>query len=87
MGKPLPSETAACASVAQLASQKEENIRELLWDKTVFLIVDKAKVNKQKYITVHVDSLNTPNETFLIKSLPLESSCNVLFLSSLPAFP
>ena len=36
MGKSLPSETAARASVAQLASQKEENIRELLWDKKVF---------------------------------------------------
>ena len=33
MGKPIPSETAARASVAQLGSQKEENIRELLLDK------------------------------------------------------
>ena len=33
MGKPLPSETAARESVPQLASQKEESIRELLWDK------------------------------------------------------
>ena len=36
MGKSLPSETAARASVAQLASQKEENIRELFRDKKVF---------------------------------------------------
>ena len=40
MGKPLPSETASRASVAQLASQNEENIRELLMDKKVFLIVN-----------------------------------------------
>ena len=43
--KPLSSETAACASVAQLASKKEENIRELLRDKKVFLIVDEAEVD------------------------------------------
>ena len=77
MGKSLPSETAARASVAQLASQKEENIRELLRDKKVFLIVDEAEVAKQKYINVLVGSLDTPNETFLIECLPLDSSSNV----------
>ena len=51
------------ASVAQLASKKEENIRELLWDKSVFLIVDEAEVDKQKYINILVDNLDTPNET------------------------
>ena len=60
MGKPLPFKTAACASVAPLASQKEENIRELLRDKTVFLIVDEAEVDKQKYINVLVGSLRYP---------------------------
>ena len=35
MGKPLPSETAARASVAQLASQKEEKVRELLLEKNL----------------------------------------------------
>ena len=77
MRKSLPSETAAHASVAQLASQKERNIRELLLDKTVFLIVDEAKVDKQKYINVMVGSLDTRNETFLIECLSLESSSNV----------
>ena len=50
MGKPLPSETATRASVAQLASQKEENNGKLLWNKKVFLIVDKAKMDKQKLV-------------------------------------
>ena len=43
MRKPLLSQTAARASVVQLASQKEEKIR----DKKVFLIVDAAEVDKQ----------------------------------------
>ena len=77
MGKRLPSETSARASVVQLASQKEENIRELLWDKKIFLIVDEAEVDKQKHINVLVGSLDTPNETSLIECLPLESSSNV----------
>ena len=47
MGKPLPSETAALVSVVYLACQKEQNIRELLQDKKVFLIVDEAEVNEQ----------------------------------------
>ena len=49
MGKVLPSETAARACVAKLASQKEEQIQELLRDKTIFLIVDQAEIAKQKY--------------------------------------
>ena len=77
MGKPLSSETAARASVAQLASQKEENIREILRDKKVFLVVDEAEVDKQKYIDVLVGSLDTSNKTFLIECPPLESSSNV----------
>ena len=36
MGKVLPLETAALACVAKLASQKEEQIQELLGDKTIF---------------------------------------------------
>ena len=43
MGKSLPSETEARASTAQRASQKEENIRELLWDKKICLTVDEAE--------------------------------------------
>ena len=50
MEKVLPSETAARARVAQLASQKE--IQELLCDKKFFIIVDEAEVAKQKYINV-----------------------------------
>ena len=36
MGKVLPSETAARACFAKLASQKEKQIQELLRDKTIF---------------------------------------------------
>ena len=46
MGKVLPSETAARARVARLASQKEDQIQELLNDKKIFLIVDEAEVAK-----------------------------------------
>ena len=70
MGKPLLSETAARASVAQLASKKKESIWEVLRDKHVVLIVDEAEVDKQKYIYVLVGSLDTPNETFLVECLP-----------------
>ena len=49
MGKVLPSETAARACVAKLASQKEQ-IQELLREKKkIFLIVDEAEIAKQKY--------------------------------------
>ena len=34
-------------------------------------------MDKQKYINVLVNSLDTPNETFRIECLPLESSSNV----------
>ena len=47
MGKALPSETAVRASVAQLATQKEESIRVILRAKKVFLILDEAEVKKQ----------------------------------------
>ena len=77
MGNALSFETAARASVAQLASQKEKNIRELLRDKNVFLIVDEAEVDKQNYINILVGSLDTSNKAFLIHCLALESSSNV----------
>ena len=61
MGKVLPSETAAWTCVAKLASQREEQIQELLRDKKVVLIVDEAEIAKQKYVSVLVGSLDTPN--------------------------
>ena len=71
MGKVLPSETAARACVAKLASQKEKQIQELLRGKKIFLIVDEAEVVKQKYISVLVGSLDTPNQTFLVNCIHL----------------
>ena len=50
MGKVLPSETAARACVAKLASQTEEQIQELLRDKKIFSLVDEAEIAKQKYM-------------------------------------
>ena len=77
MVKVLPSETAAQACVAKLASQKEEQIQELLRDKIFFLIVNEAEVAKQKYISVLVGSLDAPNQTFLVNCHPLDSGRNV----------
>ena len=77
MGKVLPSETAARACVAKLASQREEQIQNLLRDKKIFLIVDEAEVAKQKYISVLVGSLDAPNQTFLVNCHPLDSGRNV----------
>ena len=77
MGKVLPSETAARACVAKLASQKEEQIQELLCDKKMFLIVDEAEIAKQKYISVLVGSVDAPNQTFLVDCHPLDSGSNV----------
>ena len=42
-----------------------------------FLIVDEAEVAKQKYINVHVGSLDAPNQTFLVNCHPLDSGSNV----------
>ena len=77
IGKVLPSETAARACVAKLASQKEEQIQELLRDKKIFLIVNEAEIAKQKYISVLVGSLDAPNQTFLVDCHPLDSGSNV----------
>ena len=77
MGKVLPSETAAWACVAKLASQKEEQIQELLRDKNIFLIVDEAEIAQQKYISVLVGSLDAPNQAFLVDCHPLDSGSNV----------
>ena len=77
IGKVLPSETAARACVAKLASQIEEQIQELLGDKKIFLIVDEAEIAKQKYIGVLVGSLDAPDQTFLVNCHPLNSGRNV----------
>ena len=77
MGKVLPLETAARECAAKLASQKEEQIQELLRDKKFFLIVDEAEIAKQKYISVFVGSLDAPNQTLLVDCHPLDSGSNV----------
>ena len=77
MGKVLPSETAAQACVAKLASQKEKQFQELLRDKKIVLIVDEAEIAKQKYISVLVGSLDAPNHTFLVDCHALDSGSNV----------
>ena len=77
MGNVLPSETAARACVAKLASQKEEQIQELLLDKKICLIVDEAEIAKQKYISVLVGSLDVPNQIFLVDCHPLDSGSKV----------
>ena len=77
MVKALSLETAAQACVAKLASQKEQQIQELLRDKRIFLIVDEAEVAKQKYISVLVGSLDAPNQTFLVNCHQLDSSRSV----------
>ena len=46
MGKVLPSKTAARACVAKLASQKEEQIQQLLRDKTFFLWMKQRLLNR-----------------------------------------
>ena len=69
----MPSETAARASVVKLASQKEQ-IQELLRDKKIYLVVDEAKVAKQKYINVLVTAYICSN---LVNFHPLYSSGNV----------
>ena len=42
-----------------------------------FLIVDEAEIAKQKYISVLVDILDAPNQTFLVDCHPLDSGSNV----------
>ena len=81
MGKVLPSETAARACVAKLASQKEEQIQELLRNKKIFLIVDEAEVAKQKYISVLVGSLDAPDQTFLANCHALDSDRKQYYFS------
>ena len=77
MAKPLPSGTADRARIAQLTSPRKENIGEPLRNKKVFFLVNEAEADKQKCINVLVGSLDTPNETFLIECLPLESSSHL----------
>ena len=77
MKKVLPSETAARACVAKLASQKEQ-IQELVCDKNFFFFLGEAEVAKQKYINVLVGSLDAPNQTFLVDCHPLDSGSNVI---------
>ena len=78
MGKVLPSETVAWACVAKLASQKEEQIQELLRDKQIFIIVNEAEIAKQKYISVLVGSLDAPNQTFLVDCHPLDNGSSII---------
>ena len=45
--------------------------------KKFFLIADEAEVAKQKYISVLVGRLDSPNQTFLVNCHPLDGGRNV----------
>ena len=67
----MPSETAARACVAKLASQKEEQIQELLRDKKFFLIVGEANQKSNIHYTRRITPKRvTSGEVHLRGSAP-----------------
>ena len=73
MGKSLPSETAARTKRYSISIPKRGKYSTTTSVQKSFLIVDEAKVAKQKYINAEVSNLDTPKETFLIECLPPEN--------------
>ena len=73
MGHPLPSESCCRSKVGKIASE-ETRVKRLLKDKLVFLVVDEAEVNGQKYLNILGGNIDTPTERFALVNSPLSDA-------------
>ena len=64
--------TKCCRSkVEKIASEEETRVKRLLKDKLVFLVVDEAEVNGQKYLNILGGNIDTPTEIVALVNSPL----------------
>ena len=70
---PIPSETTARDMVKDLASEKIQEIKEIVKNNKIFIIIDETQIKNSKFVSVLIGCLKKPNISFLIKTVPIVS--------------
>ena len=75
-GHRLPSETTCRRAALQLSEDKLKQIRNAVHDKQVFLIVDESSLSDTQYLTILVESLETPHVSYFYDNQLLKCAPN-----------
>ena len=65
IGHRLPSETTCRRTALQLSEDELKRIRNAVYDKQIFLIVDESILSGMQYLNILVGSLETPHVSYL----------------------
>ena len=65
IGRRLPSETACRRTALQLSEDEIKRIRNAVYDKQIFLIVDESTLCGTQYLNILVGRLETPHVSYL----------------------
>ncbi len=74
LGQQMPSESACRQYVQTLAEKEQDRVKELLKDKSVFIVIDESEVGKQKYINVLAGDIEVPEKTYLVECCVTETA-------------
>ena len=73
-GHNLPSVSYAYSLIEQLANEKINGIKELIFNEDVFVIAEESTSEERKYFIVMLDLLKEPNKMYLASCKPLEKA-------------
>ena len=76
VGHRLPSETTCRRTALQLSEDESKRIRNAVYDKQIFLIVDESTLSGTQYLNILVGSLETPRVSYLYDCQPLKCAPN-----------
>lgn len=73
LGQQVPSESSCRSHVATLAESQQEHIKDLLKNKTIFMVIDEIEHSKTKYFNVLVGDTAAPEQTYLVECSIVEA--------------
>ena len=76
IGHRLPYETTCKRTALQLSEDELKRIRNAVYDKQIFRIVDKSTLSGTQYLNILVGSLETPHVSYLYDCQPLKCAPN-----------
>ena len=67
MGYPCPSVRTCREKVDKLAEAEQAQVKDLMKDKQIFLMVDESEIRKKKFCNTLVGKIDNPAKTYLLK--------------------
>jgi len=76
LGEEVPSISACRSMVPSIAQQQKVEIKKLIEDKAVFLVIDESEIRGSKYLNILVGTVENPSKTYAISCICLPGSCS-----------